>query len=401
MTTGLQAKYASLFSLMIKQPFYLNGLYTDRAIAPEPDFEIVPTPQCLETMKRLDYVFRPAKPRGGATVMARVMGVNGSGHDLLRFKPRAGDKLNFYLVMRNNAAMSYNNLPVAASPGRFYYFNNLVGDGAAPRTGLHLSLAATGVDPVNDATRENKTAYSYTHPAIIAPGVAFVKHLATGRQIEPVSLTNDGTNSYLSFNLQSLPEGKCQLHIGVLKDEFYFNGSALPSGAWGVIEIFLSNTIAPHYQVAEADYSLLPDRPVYDLLFENRAVTWRYRVQLSEQSALYKEIDAIAVPATKAAFINAINIVTNDGALSFTQTPVAANPTPTLLEFVSNAPVRFKEKYLSSTVINKPLKLDLNKNIGLGPPPAPTVKANLPHPAPLLINAATPPDIYSEIFITI
>lgn len=397
---AFQAKYAPLFTISVQQLYYLNNLYKDGARIVQPDFELVPTPDCLRTMKRLDHVARAGNPAAGLTVLGRVLGKTLGGDDLLRFKPAAGDKLSFYLMLRNSQAINYNILPLTMNAGRIYYFNNLVGDGAALRNNLHLSLAAAGVHETNDATRENASSYSYTHGAPVAAGTAFVHHLATGAKIEPVSLVNDGGKARLSFRLEQLPAGKCELRIaGPVQDSFYYNGSALLSGAWGVVEIFLSNTLAAHYQVVEADYSLLPDRPVFALRFENRPVKWRYTVKLPENSALYKEIDAIALPADKTNFINRINIVTNDAAIVFTLSPPVAG-TPKELVFVSNAVVGFKEKYFSSTLVNKPLKLDLKKNIGLGPPP-PIVKANLPHPGAGLINAQSLPDIFSEIFITI
>lgn len=399
---ALRVKYAPLFTISVLQQYYLNNQYKDGATDIHPDFELVPTPGCVETMKRLDYIVRAGNPATGLTVLAHVLGTNMGGDDLLRFKPVAGDKLSFYLMLRNYQAINYNILPHTKSQGRIYYFNNLVGDGGAARNNLHLSLAAGGVHETNDAKREQISSYTFEQAGPVAPNSAYVRHIATNTKIQPISHTFDGVNTSLSFRLTNVPSGLCELIIGVAPavDTFYHNGASLPSGAWGVVEIFLNNAIAPHYQVVEADHSLLPERPLFTLLFANRPVKWRYTVKLPENSALYKEIDAIPLAVDKTNFINKINIVTNDAGVSFTLTPPAAGVTPKELVFTSNAVIGFKEKYFSSTLPGKPLKLDLKKNIGLGPPP-PVVKANLPHPGAGLINAQSLPDIFSEIFITI
>lgn len=399
---AFQVKYAPLFTISVLQQYYLNNLYKDGARDIQPDFDLVPTPGCTATMNRLDYIARAGNPAAGLTVLGRVLGTNMGGDDLLRFKPVAGDKLSFYLMLRNHQAINYNTLPLTISPRRIYYFSNLVGDGAALRNNLHLSLAAAGVHETNDARREQISSYTFEQAGPVAPNSAYVRHIATNTRIEPSSHLFDGATTTLSFRLGNLSSGLCELIIGVAPavDTFYHNASALPSGAWGVVEIFLSNALAAPYQVVEADYSLLPERPVYTLLFANRPVKWRYTVKLPENSALYKEIDAIPVAVDKSNFISKINIVTNDAAVSFALLPPAAGVTPKELVFTSNAVIGFKEKYFSSTLPGKPLKLDLKKNIGVGPPP-PVVKANLPHPGAGLINAQSLPDIFSEIFITI
>ena len=398
----LQLKYSSLFTIVIQQSFYMNNLHVAGAIDIVPDFDIVPTPECLAVAKRLNYVIKTGNPATGLTVLARVAGTNGGGDDLLRIKPMQTDKLSFYIMLRNHHAINFNKLPLQQHPGRLYYFSNEVVDGAAPRNNLHLSLAAAGVHEVNDATRENTDNYSITLPAAAATG-SFIQHLVTGRKTGPAATISNGGSSTLSFKLAGLPPGKYKLVDGTPADRdlFYYNGSSLPSGAWGVIEIMLSPLIASKYQVIEPDFSLLPDRPAYTLLFENRLAKWRYTVKLPANSPLFKEIDTLPADADKITFLNHVNIVTNDGTITFALTmPVIVSPTPTQLEFVANTALRFKEQYFSTTLINKPLKLDLKKNIGLGPPP-PIVKENLPHPGTALINSLTPPDIFSEIFITI
>ena len=397
-----QAKYTTLFTIVTQQLFYLNNLHAQGAIDVLPDFEIVPSPECISVLKKLDYIVKTGNPATGITVLARVSGKNGGGDDLLRFKPAATDKLSFYLMMRNKEVINFNKLPLIQSSGRLFYFSNEVADGAALRSNLHVSAGVAGVHETNDAAIERTDNYSFTLPAATATG-SFIRHLVSGGKTEPVSIVTNGALAILSFKLAGLPAGKYQLFDNGLikKDEFYYNGSPLASGAWGVIEIMLSSLIAANYRIAEPDFSIRPEKPVFTLLFENRLVKWRYTVKLETNSALYKEIEAIALPADKTTFVNAINIVTNDGALAFTLTPPAAViPAPAQLEFISNTVLGFKEKYFSSTLINKPLKLDLKKNIGMGPPP-PTIKENLPHPGTALINPQSIPDIFSEIFITI
>jgi hypothetical protein len=395
---GLIIKYAELLSLSLLQSFYQNRYCKKYTVTPEPDFLLIPTAECVATMKRLDHICREIPGTAGLTIFSRVHGKNAGGDNLLRFKPAAGDKLCFWIILKNPAAVNFNQLPVTMDNSRIFYFSNEITDAAAIRKNLHLTSNALGVDETADTVVRKNVSYQYHHGATVAAGTAVVKHALTGVEITPVTIVNQSASADLYFNLSALPQGNCKLFINHIEQEaFYYTGIGTPQQVFGVIELLLANTLNANYRVVEADRSLTNDRPLYTIPFINRATRWRYTVALKTNSPLFIEMDALA-PANRTDFINRLNIVSNDTAISFTQT--SASPDGTSFQFVSNAAVALQEKYLSSSSITKDtLSLTLKKYIGIAAEAA--VKTDLQCPSTGGIDAISNPVIYSDILLTI
>jgi hypothetical protein len=395
---GLNVKYTELLSLRIEQPFYTNNCCKWYSITPEPDFVLLPTGECLHTMQRLDYLSRPINENAGITIFSRVQGKNAGGDNLLRFTPANGDKLSFWIVLKNPSAINFNQLPVTVDASRIFYFTNQVTDAAALRNNLHLSAAAAGVDETTDTVIKKDNAYHYHHAAIVLPGTAVIKHVLTGVEIEPVTIASQSASADLYFNLSALPEGKCKLFINhIEEDAFYYMGTAAPQQVFGVIELVLSHALDANYRIAEPDKSIIAQRPLYILRFINRQTFWRYSLQLHSNSALFLEMNALS-PAAKTDFINRLNILTNDPAITFSQT--MASPDGTNFQFVSDTAIALQEKYFSPSGVTKvPLSLSLKKLVG--DPAEAAVKTDLQCPSTGLINASNSPDIFSDIFLTI
>lgn len=399
---GITAKYSELLSLGVEQPFYSNNHCKKYILTPEVDFELVPSAECNETMKRLDYLCRYTNDSGGLTVFSRVNGKNGGGDELLRFKPAAGDKLCFWIFLKNAAAINFNQLPVTLDNTKIFYFTNQLTDAGALRSNLHLTASASGVDETADTVIKMSSSYSYHHTAVVLAGTAVVKHSITGIEIEPKTIINQAAFADLYFDLSLLPEGNCKLFINhIEEDAFYYMGSNPPPQAFGVIELLLAPSLDANYRIAEADRSIITDRPFYTLHFINRPTLWRYNIELGANSPLFLEISALPdAPAlnNKTDFINGLKIITNDIAITFT--PAAASPDGTSFQFVSNAAVGLQEKYISSSSITKDaLSLTLKKYVGL--PAEAVVKNDLQCPSTGVIDASNDPIIYSDILITI
>ena len=388
--------YAELTSVKVIQPFYANKLSKIYLVQPEPDFELIPTGECLSTMRRLDLVFRQVDVNAGFIILARVLGKNGTGDDILRFSPRQDDKLTFRMVLRNPDVINFDDLPTGSHPGHLYYFTNRQTDGLAPRDNLHLCAAATGVDAANDRLKMASSIYRHHHATVVAAGTALVKHVLNGLEVAPESIVTQSGQSDLTFNLSTLPLGKCQLIIsGGVVEEFFFAGDTV-SRVFGVVELSLANTLASNYRTVEADRSLAKPRPVYSILFQNRKTRWRYTIHLQANSALALEMAALSA-SDKADFLNRLNVVTNDTTITFSRTSAS----DTDIVFVSDADLFLQEKYVSTTsAIHDPLSLALKKYTGVVAKEA-VVRADLPYPATALIDATALPSIYSDIFITL
>ena len=112
-------------------------------------------------------------------------------------------------------------------------------------------------------------------------------------------------------------------------------------------------------------------------------------------------MDALPDPPAlnnKEDFINQLNIITNDTAIAFTQTP--PGPDGKTFQFISNSPIALQEKYLSSSSVTKDtLILTLKKYVGK--PAEAAVKADLQCPSTGGIDATSNPVIYSDILLTI
>src|SRR4030095_16374671 len=390
--------YKELFSFSLEQLFYENNLCKKYLSEPRLDIEYIPTSECIDTMTRLDMVFRKNDFKAGFTVLARTLGKNMGGDHILRFSPRNNEKLSFLLGLNNPEIINFNNFPVKFASNDFFYFSNQVVDLAALRNNLHITINSAGVVGNNDITKKTLQTYRFHHTAEIVPGAAIIKHLLDGIEVEPKSIINKAGESDLVFDLLDLPPGKWQLLIsGIQKDEFYYPGSAIPGNPIiVVIEISLSKALNSNYRAVEADFSLTAQRPFYKVKFINRETLWRYTITLQPNSPLSLEMASLN-PPDKTDFKNRLNIVTNDSNITFTQT--AASDTG--FTFLSDNAVALKEKYFSSTISPpKNLSLTLKKYIGI-PAKEASVKTDLPFPPNSIIDTINFPLVYSDVYLII
>lgn len=390
----LAFKYAIIATVAVRQAFYTNDVCARFDVEPALDFEIYPTAECMEVMRRLDLVFRRNDRQGGIVVLGRVVGKNGAGDDLLRFPADTPDKLTFWMRLRRREVINFDELPPQADGTTLYYFTNQRADAAAPRNDLHLSAVAAGVDGAQDPITRAGPNYRFHHAGVVAPGTAKLKHLLTGIELAPVSIVSQAGESDLSFDLRVLPLGKCELSIGaVVKDTVYYAGEDAPA-AFGVIELSLGSALGANYRIVEPDRSLKAARPGYTIRFVNRVTRWRYTVHLVPEGPIAGEMATLNA-ADKAAFLTELTLESDDpAAVSFTQTSAS----DTDIVFVSSADIASKEQYLSS-VTKQPLVLKLYKHRG-GAHEA-VVRSDLPHPSNALIDARAAPPIYADTFLTI
>ena len=390
----LQIKYVRLFSLSIKQLFYRNNICKKYQIHPVLDLNIIPIAESSDLIKRKGMVFRSIDENGGIIILANVQDKNTEGNDILRYPVTSIDKLSFGLILKNPDVLNQNDLPIELDGSQTFYFSNEVSDAAAPRDALHLSMDPSGVKP-DDLMRTATANYRYHSPAPVATGNVVVKHLLTGKEIVPASLVNEGGGANISFNLTSLPSGKCHLLIsGSVEEIFYYTGATLRRPFFAIVEIMLSAVIAENYRVIEADRSLTPVRPAFLITFRNRKTIWRYTFQMFPASPLYLEM-AVLNPTDKTAFLQKLNIVSNDAAVTFKQT----NASDKSIIFESENALLLEENYFISASADTRLKLALEKYIGEAGEKI--VRENLPYPSTGLIDTTVPSFIYSDIFITI
>ena len=386
--SGIQLKYKELFSLSIQQPFYENGIYKKSSVEPFNDFLLVPTDECQKLMNKLGLVFKSVALQGGCIVLAGTSS-NTSNETVLRYAGKESDKLSFWLILQNPDFLNYNDLPLTNDADKIWYFSNEITDPGAPRNNLHLSIDTAGVDAANDRVKKSSSNYNYHHGSVINPHSAFVKHLLTETMVPARTIINYAGQADISFDLSSLPVGKCKLIInGADVDHFYYIGTSAPSVAFGVIEILLSSSLEPNYRLLETGKVITRFRPLYTIRFNNRKTIWRYTIELGKNSALYLELKAMTT-AERDDFIDHFKISTNDSNINFSQTHF----NDTIVEFKSDHVIQVREKYISSSE-KKTLQLKLKRNDTV-------VRDYLPFPSNGLINGSNAPTIFSDIFITL
>ncbi|PSK93407.1 hypothetical protein [Taibaiella chishuiensis] len=389
---AIHVKYSTLFSLGIRQLYYANGIGPGYRISPETDMDILPTEATVNTLRRLDMIFKRTDRNAGFTLLANTIGKSGP-NDVLRVAPGKGDRLSFFILFKKAASYHYNLLPMPMPANSLLYFSNEVGDGAAPRANLHLSTSANGVDGSVDLIKSAGPVYRYNHNTTIVPGKARVVH-RSGAVLLPESLINENGKAALVFNLLSLPEGRCSLLVdGVTIEAFYYTGPLDGLKVAGVIDLSLADVLPANYRIVEPAKQLAPARPAFTISFPNRKTIWRYVVQMQSSSPLYLQMKDLN-PADKIQFLNTLKIESNDPNVVFTRSAA----TDFSIVFESTQPIALQERYLASAV-NDPLHINFNRYPGPGTPTV--LRASLPYPSTDMINALNPNAVLSEIFLTI
>lgn len=389
---GIHVKYSPLLQLSIMQLFYENGVCPGYRMSPETDMNIVPTGGTVNTLRRLDMIFKKTDRNGGFLLLANTIGQSGP-NNVLRITPLKGDRLSFLLLFKNMSSYHHNLLPLPMPAGNILYFSNDITDGAAQRSDLHLTANASGVDGTVDIIKSSGPVYRYNHSTTVTAGKAKIVHLSSGASILPESMVNENSKATMVFNLLPLPEGKCRLVIDNTDlEDFYYTGPLDGLKVAGVIDLNLAATLPANYRIVEPGKLLTPQRPVYTIQFPNRKTIWRYIVQMQASSPLYLLMKDLN-PADKAMFLNTLKIESNDPDVTFTRAAV----TDFSIVFESTQPLALKEKY-SSSVVADPLNISFNR---YGPGTPTVLKASLPYPSTDMINARNPNAVLSEIFLTI
>jgi len=313
--------YTELCSVSIEQPFYRNKFGRQTVPAPAPDLQIIPMDDCNKLLNRLEMGFKAEEEKGGFIIFGRVSGKNAQQEDLLRFIPGKKDILRFWVRVENPDVLNFDDLPVHIPTDTMLFLSNdqmsKVGDAE-----LHLTKNISGItnDILSadyDWVQSSGASYRYHHPVAVAPDTAKIRHISSGAETGPKSLISQAGGFDLTFDLSALPIGMCELRIsGTLIAGFYFIGSSSPSGLLGIIELSISDAMDNAYRIVKPGGALPAVRPEYMVKLRNRETQWRYTVKLELNSSISSDI-ALLDEAARAAFINKLNITTNNSSITF------------------------------------------------------------------------------------
>lgn len=209
----LKIKYTELVNISIKQKFYENNICGKFIIEPTPDMVFIPATETQLLMKRLNFIFKSSNQTGGFTILAETDNKSVPPNYLLRFFPKKGEKLTFFILLNKADLLNFNELPIPGDANKIFYFNNNIsGNPALRKDPLYLTHSSGGVNGTDDRIKRSGSKYSYHHSGTVAN--AKLKHLLSDIELLPYSLKNLGVGGCdLIFNLKDLPIGKIKLII--------------------------------------------------------------------------------------------------------------------------------------------------------------------------------------------
>ncbi len=330
--------YKKILALELWHDYYL-GQPTPPQL-PEIGYDIsdvlalVPTPECLQVLQNLRWVFRP-HPHGGS-LFARVDETTTEDFQTTIPVDRPY-QLTFWLVVRDRNFANFTNLPLIPSRNQIYYFSNLSGNQGhalfltqplpnyTANTEYDLgqlvnynnstleALRYQGSTPVIPDQNDWETlpnsqyvsvldrlpiqGFSRTHTVASAnPGDTFRFTLVNVNGVETFALDftvpkkdhirgeaiAQALTSQFAVNLnfsEQIP-GRYQLFLdGIQIDEFIFFDPAANSNAFGIVEIVLNHDLVPaDFKLLESSFGETLIRPrTYVIRFKNRATRWRYK----------------------------------------------------------------------------------------------------------------------------
>lgn len=338
----INISYDTFFTVELLHKFYASRLCND--------FLIVPTASTQKLLNRYNIITK----QFSNTLVAYIQ-IDDTGKPFAI--PDNGMQLSFLLQLKNSLFYNYTSLPAANNNDAIYYFTNRNNNISA--TGNFLTAAL----PAYNAAHS----YSYEDLVVDAAGITFQsvnnsnnsalttidwRQLGTDRflsladlitwkpslsqavvnsAINPITVQVTGYNgsgnysqnvltetinnpanlSSFQLDLLSLQNGKYFLSInGASALPVYLNNELNNIQFFGLIDIFVENTLNANYKILANDNSLL--KPVYSIYFLNRATIWEY---------ILKRTD------------NTINITDTSGMYQFAQPGIPTSPTTILSQF--------------------------------------------------------------------
>lgn len=286
---------------------------------------LVPTSDCLRTLKNLRWVYRPHN--AGGQIFAKVKPMTADDF-ATEFPLNESYQLNFWLMVRNPYFVNFTNLPLTTVPNSIYYFSNLSNNkdhnlfltrplliykptteyligqlvthqGKTLEALTYKASATSEPDPKDWETIEPSSQYvsaldrltwqSSTRTQIIPsinPGETFSIKLVDINQRETFVFQGKaspghppGTPLTVNFNFGEQQPGWYQLTLNDTKvDEFVLRDPIAAQNAWGLVEIVLNpNLVSSEFALLEQSGQQTLIRPkTYVIRWKNRATSWRY-----------------------------------------------------------------------------------------------------------------------------
>jgi len=260
----IQIKYKALFDLEFLHPFYNSGKC--------PDIQMVPALQCTYMMQRLGLKFLPTE--SGGKLFARVKQVNNK--DIITSPLPKGAKFSFILKLKNNVFENFTELNLNKPRTSHYYFNNLVNNISADGFPLLVSNTTSKIVSDADLMPFISNSFSYVHNSTVATVHGELDYIDRGDKF-PQTLDNYNNVFNFTYDINKAEAGRVKFFIeGVEKAAAYAIDPIDDASAFGVVEIFYTDSLPVAYQFQQADNTI--DTKQYKIAFANRSTKWRYIV---------------------------------------------------------------------------------------------------------------------------
>ena len=323
--------YKKILALELWHDYYLGQ--PDPPKLPQTDYDtsgllaLIPTPNCLQVLQNLRWVFRP-QPHG-ANLFAQVRETTPGNFQTVIPVDRPY-RLTFWLVVRDRYFANFTNLPLSSIRNQIYYFSNLSDNQGhdlfltqplptyAANTEYHLgqlvnhegntleacSYQASAPETPNDNDWERfpdsqyvsaldrlpRQGLSRTHTIVSAnPKDSFRFALVDVNEQETFALDFIVPDNHLpgkeiavSLNFSGQAPGRYQLSLnGNQVDEFVLFDPIANSNAFALVEIVLNQSLVPaEFRLLEAGLGEILIRPkTYVIRFKNRATRWHYKYE--------------------------------------------------------------------------------------------------------------------------
>lgn len=180
--------YKKIIDLQIWHDYYLGQPDALTALSADYDssnlLTIEPTPDCLQSLKNLRWVFR-SQPHG-ASIFASVNKTI-TGEFQTQIPIDRLERLTFWLVVRDPDFMNFTNLPLEQTAAKIYYYSNLTGSEASSL------LFLTQLLPTYDTKTE------YTLGQLVAQG---------GKTQEAIKYQKSSPKNFNQKQWQDLPSSQ-------------------------------------------------------------------------------------------------------------------------------------------------------------------------------------------------
>ncbi len=255
--------YQILFSVVFEHDYYKKGISSD--------FSVIPTSYTNRLLSKSGMLFKNFD--SGFHILGDTI-KQGTDYKL---KKEFNDDLKFTFLLKstNKNFMSFTDIPINKEKNEVFYFNNLTDFESSGNLYLINKDEIPKTSSNNSLIKLSPRYYNYVHSASGDSKTAILSFIDDGITLNDTFYANNGQFN-VQFDLGNYHQGRCELNIDGITETFYSINEYSNESIFGVVEIFIKNTVPSNYQFIDTGY--LAHKKEYIIPFSNRNTIWRYFV---------------------------------------------------------------------------------------------------------------------------